>query len=594
KLAESMDFTDTAVITEVLESHKDSDLTLSELSESLDSAHAAQPVDTEWLKTTTGLLKKLRHLKWLYTEGQTRQGRAEMGIINATGCTSVWGSTYPYNPYPFPWANHLFQDSPSIALGVFQGHMTKMADGFKAIRQTELELAGEYRAQQHDDFFTYFNWQKFSDEEWLLCPPVVAIGGDGAMYDIGFQNMSRVLMTEMPIKIMVLDTQVYSNTGGQACTSGFTGQVSDMAAYGKAWKGKSEIRKEMGLIGMAHRNAYVMQGSIANITHLLEGYIEGLNSRRPTLFNIYASCQPEHGIADDASETQNKLAVESRAYPLFRFDPDAGTTFEECCSLDGNPAIDDDWPSYQLSYQDDQGTTQAMDLPMTFADFAVTEGRFRKHFRKAPPETWNENMTPLHEFLELDTDDREDMYPYIWGVDSRNRLMRVMVSEELVRSSEDRRNYWRQLKSLAGIDRAVDEDAIVNQARAAMAQKLSASLLGLVSSGDASGLLDAAGGIAANGTAAEAVAGAPTTDYEPLWIDTPECQACDECTQINPKIFAYNDDKKAIVVDPRGGPYKDIVRAAEKCTAECIHPGTPFNAKESGLERLVKRAEKFQ
>jgi pyruvate-ferredoxin/flavodoxin oxidoreductase len=592
KLAESMDFTDTAVITEVLESHKNSDLTLSELSESLDSAHAAQPVDTEWLKTTTGLLKKLRHLKWLYTEGQTRQGRADMGIINATGCTSVWGSTYPYNPYPFPWANHLFQDSPSIALGVFQGHMTKMADGFKAIRQAELELTGEYRAQEHDEFFTYFNWQKFSEEEWLLCPPVVSIGGDGAMYDIGFQNLSRVLMTEMPIKIMVLDTQVYSNTGGQACTSGFTSQVSDMAAYGKIWKGKAEIRKEMGLIGMAHRNAYVMQGSIANITHLLEGYIEGLNSRRPTLFNIYAACQPEHGIGDDASETQNKLAVESRAYPLFRFDPDAGTTFEECCSLDGNPAIDDDWPSYQLTYQDEQGNAQTMDLPMTFADFAVTEGRFRKHFRKAPPETWNENMTPLHEFLELETEDREGLYPYIWGVDSRNRLMRVMVSEELVRASEDRRNYWRQLKSLTGVDRIVDEDAIVNQARAEMAQKLSTSLLALVSSGDAANLLDAAGGIAANGAAAASAAAA--TDYEPLWIDTPECQTCDECTQINPKIFAYNDEKKAIVVDPRGGPYKDIVRAAEKCTAECIHPGTPFNAKESGLERLLKRAEKFQ
>jgi pyruvate-ferredoxin/flavodoxin oxidoreductase len=586
KLSESMDFTDTAIITEVLESHKTSDLTLSELSEALDSAHATQPVDTEWLKTTTGLLKKLRHLKWLYSEGQTRQGRADMGIINATGCTSVWGSTYPYNPYPFPWANHLFQDSPSIAMGVFQGHMTKMADGFKAIRQAELELAGEYKAQEHDEFFTYFNWEKFSEEEWLLCPPVVSIGGDGAMYDIGFQNLSRVLMTQMPIKILVLDTQVYSNTGGQACTSGFTSQVSDMAAYGKVGKGKAEIRKEMGLIGMAHRNAYVMQGSIANITHLLEGYIEGLNSRRPTLFNIYAACQPEHGIGDDASETQNKLAVESRAYPLFRFDPDAGTTFEECCSLDGNPAIDDDWPSYQLTYQDEQGNAQAMELPMTFADFAVTEGRFRKHFRTAPPETWNENMMPLHEFLEQETEDREGLYPYIWGLDSKNRLMRVMVSEQLVRASEDRLHYWRLLKSLTGVDRIVDEDAIVNQARAEMAQKLSASLLGLVSSGDAASLLDTAGGIPASG--------APAADYEPLWIDTPECQSCDECTQINPKIFAYNDEKKAIVIDPRGGPYKDIVRAAEKCTAECIHPGTPFNPKEKDLQRLTRRAEKFQ
>ena len=593
KLAESMDFTDTAVITEVLESHKNSDLTLSELSESLDSAHAAQPVDTEWLKTTTDLLKKLRHLKWLYTEGQTRQGRADMGIINATGCTSVWGSTYPYNPYPFPWANHLFQDSPSIALGVFQGHMAKMADGFRAIRQAELELAGEYKVQEHDEFFTYFDWQKFSDEEWLLCPPVVSIGGDGAMYDIGFQNLSRVLMTQMPIKIMVLDTQVYSNTGGQACTSGFTGQVSDMAAYGKVGKGKAEIRKELGLIGMAHRNAYVMQGSIANMTHLLEGYIEGLNSRRPTLFNIYAACQPEHGIGDNASETQNKLAVESRAYPLFRFDPDAGITFEECCSLDGNPAIDDDWPSYQLTYEDDQGNAQAMELPMTFADFAVTEGRFRKHFRKAPPETWNENMMPLHEFLGLEAEDREGLFPYIWGMDRKNRLMRVMVSEELVRASEDRLHYWKQLKSLAGIDKIVDEDAIVNQARAEMAQKLSASLLSLVSSGDATSLLDA-GGIPAGGEAAATAAAAPAAGYEAVWIDTPECQSCDECTQINPKIFVYNDEKKAIVANPRGGPYKDIVRAAEKCTAECIHPGTPFNPKESGLERLLKRAEKFQ
>jgi len=234
-----------------------------------------------------------------------------------------------------------------------------------------------------------------------------------------------------------------------------------------------------------------------------------------------------------------------------------------------------------------------MDLPMTFADFAVTEGRFRKHFRKAPPETWNENMLPLHEFLEQEVEDREGLYPYIWGIDSKNRLMRVMVSEQLVRSSEDRLHFWRQLKSLTGVDKIVDEDAIVNQARAEMAQKLSTSLLALVSSGDTTSLLDASG-TAAGDTAIAATGAAPVADYEPVWIDTPECESCDECTQINAKIFAYNDEKKAIVVNPRGGPYKDIVRAAEKCTAECIHPGTAFNPKESGLERLLKRAEKFQ
>jgi pyruvate-ferredoxin/flavodoxin oxidoreductase len=106
-----------------------------------------------------------------------------------------------------------------------------------------------------------------------------------------------------------------------------------------AWRtrGKQETRKEISLIGMAHRTSYVMSGTIAHVNHLLESYVDGLNSRRPALFNIYAVCPPEHGVGDDKAMDQSKLAVEGRAYPLFRFDPDAGTTFAECVSLEGNP-----------------------------------------------------------------------------------------------------------------------------------------------------------------------------------------------------------------------------------------------------------------
>ena len=138
-----------------------------------------------------------------------------------------------------------------MAMGIFEGHMSHMADGFKAVRMAEIELGGGYNRQKHEDFFTYFDWKQFTDEELHLCPPVVSIGGDGAMYDIGFQNLSRMMMSGKPIKVLILDTQVYSNTGGQACTSGFTGQVSDMAQYGKAFHGKEEVRKEIALIAMA-------------------------------------------------------------------------------------------------------------------------------------------------------------------------------------------------------------------------------------------------------------------------------------------------------------------------------------------------------
>lgn len=592
RLAAGMDLSNTAAINEAVEENKDTDLTLTSLSATLSEGKVVDPVDPKWLRWATQLLEKLRHLKWLYTDGQTNQGRATMGIINSTGCTSVWGSTFPFNPYPFPWTSHLFQDSPSVAMGIFEGHMAKMAAGFKTIRQARLELDGKYDADIHDEFFTYFDWKSFSEEEWLLCPPVVSIGGDGAMYDIGFQNLSRALASGVPIKVLILDTQVYSNTGGQACTSGFVGQVADMSPYGKAWKGKTEIRKEMGIIGMAHRTSFVLQSSQANVTHLIEGFIDGLNSRRPAMFNLYTTCQPEHGVADDASEAQAKMALESRAYPLFRFDPDAGVTFSECCSIEGNPAIDSDWPTYSLTYQDEKGHAAKLELPVTFADFAFSEGRFRKHFRAVPQDAWNDDMVALHEFLDMDEDARDGRYPYIWAVDKQSRLMRVLVAQEIVLSCEERRTFWHQLRSLSGYAEGVSEAEIVNRTKAEMAQKLTANLLAMANDGAISALTDSSAMVSAGNGSAPAAANA--ADYEPVWIETPECTTCDECVEIAPAIFQYNDDKMAVVVNPKGGSYKDIVKAAEKCTAGCLHPGTPWDPNEKDLDKLVKRAAKYQ
>ena len=597
RLADSLDLSDPAAIAATVAANPDQDLTLARLSAQLDQKNGSTPLDAEWLKHITGLLDKIKHLKWQYTSGVSKNGRASLGIINSTGCTSVWGSTFPYNPYPFPWTSHLFQDSPSVAMGIFEGHMSKMAEGFKAVRLAELELAGEHKPEEHDKFFRFFNWQQFSDDEFLLCPPVVAVGGDGAMYDIGFQNLSRMLMSGRPIKVLVLDTQVYSNTGGQACTSGFLGQVSDMAPYGSEHHGKEESRKEMSLLGMAHRTAYVLQGAISHVTHLLEGYIEGLNSRRPAVFNIYAVCQTEHGVADDSAVLQSRMAVESRAYPLFRYNPDKGTTPAECADLEGNPALDSDWPVYRLDYIDEHGTPASLQLPMTFADFAITEGRFRKHFRKAPRETWNDDMLPLNEFIDLDQAGRDGRYPYIWAVDKANHLMRVLVSAELVKATTERRDFWRTLKFLAGADKGVDAEQVTNAVRTEMAQRITSALLAMATGQDASALATALATAPAAVGAAGAAGGQAQTapaGYEPVWIDTPECTACDECTEMNPKIFVYNDQKLATVLNPKGGPYRDIVKAAEKCTAGVIHPGTPFDPNEPGLDKLIKRAEKYQ
>jgi len=605
KLVGEIDIGDPAGMEAVLQDDG-GDLTLARIAQRVEHSHEAEPIDRVWLQHVTDLVARLNRLIWRYENGTTGKGRSNMGILNATGCTSVWGSTYPYNPYPFPWSNHLFQDSASMAMGVFEGHMAKMAEGFKAVRMAEALLRGGAGQPDAAEQYRYFGWQDFTDDEYRLCPPVVAVGGDGAMYDIGFQNLSRALMSGKPIKVLVVDTQVYSNTGGQACTSSFLGQISDMAQYGKAIKGKEEARKEMGLIAMAHRTTYFMQSTIAHANHMIEGFVQGLTSRRPALFNLYTSCQPEHGIGDDMSHHQARLAVESRAYPLYRYDPDRGDTVADCLDLDGNPAPELDWPVARIKHVE-QGREKELEIPTTFVDFAVTETRFRKHFRKIPRDAWNENQVMVSEYLDMDADEREGKVPYVWALDARRQLSRLLVAEPMIRSAEERREFWVMLRALGPQPEVgeVQDSGLESRIRQEVVQKIASGLMGLISGNqalDMGAVLEAAPPAPAPETrpqlaAVETVAPAPTpaaaAEYMAPWIDTGDCTTCDECIRINPSIFEYNADEKAVIKNPDGGPYRDLVKAAEKCTAEVIHPGLPRDRSDKDIDKWIKRGQKY-
>jgi pyruvate/2-oxoacid:ferredoxin oxidoreductase beta subunit/ferredoxin len=260
----------------------------------------------------------------------TRQvhGPESMGIVAATGCNTVFGSTYPFNPYLVPWTNSLFENGPADALGI--------------------------RARWDQD--------GHADRRlWVL-------GGDGAMYDIGFQALSRMVASGADIKVLVLDTGVYSNTGGQASTASFGGQVTKLSAFGKQIHGRPEQRKELGRILVAHGEVYVAQTTPAHINHFYRAVMEANAYPGPAVVIAYTPCQPEHGIADDASSRQAKLAVDSRAFPLFTYDPRRGPTVAERLSLQGNPSPKDDWTALP------DGT------PVDFVAFARTEGRFAPHF----------------------------------------------------------------------------------------------------------------------------------------------------------------------------------------------------------------------
>ena len=602
-------------------------------------------------------VKALKDLAWRYRAGPGGHGRAQLGIANSTGCSSVWGGTYPYNPYPFPWTNHLFQDSPSIAIGLFEGTMRKMARGFAAVRRAELLLADAYDPKAHDKALATLDWAQFTDEEMALCPPIFAVGGDGAMLDIGFQNLSRLLASGKPLRVVVLDTQVYSNTGGQACTSGFTGQVSDMAAYGAAQHGKTEVRKELSFIALAHRGAYVLQTSQASPSHLVAGVLRGLTQKRPAVFNIYTPCPVEHGLGDDASPTSARLALESRAFPFLVYDPSKGPAFADALSLEGNPALDDAWPTYDLEHVDDAGRPAKVTLPLTIADWALTEGRFAPHFKRLKDPT-ADGLVPFADYLRLPAEDREGQTPFVVALDDQRRLMRLSVSPEIVRLAEERQAYWSQLRQLAGLEVAPSaRESALAEAKAEFERRLTALEAehrakveeikrrvpevvmrrvaeGLVRLGAqdpafaaAVARLPAPTAPPGNGHAAPKVAApapaavatvapaavatgpapaavsatppAPTAAAEDdalaqeAYVESARCTSCNECINVNKKLFAYNEKKQATVKDPKAGTYQQLVLAAERCPVSIIHPGSPTNPAEKDLAKWVARAKKF-
>ena len=385
---------------------------------------------------------------------------------------------------------------------------------------------------------------------------------DGAMYDIGFQNLSRMMAsgkTDQGSRCRHASIFQHRWPGLylRICWSGFCIWLQ----YGKVIKGKSEPRKEIGLIAMAHRNTYVLQATMANTSHMIEGFIDGLMAKRPAIFNLYTTCQPEHGVGDDLGAHQAKLAVESRAYPVYKFNPEMGVTPEEAFDLSGNPDMNQIWPTYQLKYKEN-GREKSMEVAMTFADFAITEGRFRKHFRKVPRDAWNNNMILLSEFLELDSDAREGKFPFIWAVNKKQQLTKVMVASKIVESCEERRDFWIMLKALAGVkDPLPTPEDLESKIRNEVVGKIAAGLLQLAG-GDGTGLVELANSEETTESTQDN-AGIIGESMSP-WLDTDDCTSCDECIKINPNIFAYNEDKKAFIHNPHGGPYQDLVKAAEE------------------------------
>ncbi len=293
-----------------------------------------------------------------------------------------------------------------------------------------------------------------------------------------------------------------------------------------------------------------------------------------------------------------------------------------------------------------------MELPLTIADWAATEARFKKHFKKVPADASDEELVAFHEYLKVPKEERNGQQPFIFALDAAKRLKRLTVSKEIVELAEERLHLWSQLREMAG-QRVTDEArSLVESELEAEFEKKAESLRAeyeakladlktrypqVVARRLAEGLLRAGNGkktvadilkeaqgmpglppvsldLPAGAPAPAAPAGAAVAVAEPAataapapaveeeeevglvmepYIETARCTTCNECTNLNKKMFAYNEKKQAYIKDPKAGTFREIVMAAERCPVKIIHPGTPLNPKEKDLEKWIKRAEPF-
>ena len=271
-----------------------------------------------------------------------------MYIANATGCSSIWGGSSPSTPYTTnaqgegpAWANSLFEDNAEYGYGMFLAQNTLRQDlisKVEGVKETADESAkavidkfldtkensaeNKVAASELIEVLTKMNTPEaneiLKDKEYLSKKSVWIFGGDGWAYDIGFGGLDHVLASGEDVNVLVFDTEVYSNTGGQSSKATPTGAIAKFAAAGKEVK-----KKDLAAIAMSYGYVYVAQvAQGADYNQCMKAFVEAGSYNGPSIVIAYAPCI-NHGIKGGMSiaQTEEKRAVQAGYWHLFRYDP---------------------------------------------------------------------------------------------------------------------------------------------------------------------------------------------------------------------------------------------------------------------------------
>ena len=238
-------------------------------------------------------------LRMLMAQVGWQKGRENVGIVAATGCNTVYSSTYPYNPFLVPWINSLFENAPAVAMGVRKRWDQRGWAGQVALGDRRRRRDVRHRLRL-----------------------AVADAGQRPRHQRPGARHAGLL------------------EHGRAGLDGVLHRADGQdGAHGEVQKGKVEARKDIARIAMMHPEVFVAQTTAAHVKHFYDAVSAATSYPGPSLVVVYSTCQPEHGVADALAAHQARLAVESRAFPLLVHDPTRGERLRERLDLKGNPSL---------------------------------------------------------------------------------------------------------------------------------------------------------------------------------------------------------------------------------------------------------------
>jgi hypothetical protein len=458
------------------------------------------------------------------------------------------------------------------ALAAYRERLPEAMALARSIAVAELEVEGEYREDTHDPLFKDFGQGALGQEELSHFPDYLICVSAAKLQGAETDRLMEMLSAGLPVKILVQTDDLL--------------EESTIARDGHFALGMRA--KQLANMAIGMNDVYVLQSTSSNLFQFRDRVMKGMSYAGPALFSVFSGASGQTGNLPPYLVAA--AAMESRAFPAYAYDPSAGPNWAARFHLGANSRVEADWPVMTFGYEDQNHQRVSVEAAFTFVDFVACDQRHAGHFARVPREKWTAKMIPIEEYLRRDARDTQDAVPYISLVDQHGILQRAIVDDRLLRAALRCRESWHSLQELGGIHNSHAERLLAKEAKTREEQAQSYAAAPKPQAAPAASTASSAPAAPAAPAAAE-----PEEKRSPdeAYIETPRCTTCNECTQINDKMFAYNENKQAYIANPDAGTYAQLVEAAETCQVAIIHPGKPRNPAEPGLPELLKRAEAF-